>query len=67
VNTSQRSDYEAKKWYKEKLMLKSEQMPDPYGVLQEEWVEVANCLVWRCLQLSNIVKGSVHSRVIEGI
>ena len=29
-------DLEAKKWYKEKLVLKSEQIP---AVLQEEWVD----------------------------
>ena len=29
-------NYEAKKRYKEKLMLKSERIPDPYALPQEE-------------------------------
>jgi len=30
-------DYEARKQYKEKLILKSEQIPDPYAVPDKEW------------------------------
>ena len=39
MNISPLLNYEAKKRYKEKLTLKSERIPDPYAVPQEEWVD----------------------------
>ena len=32
-------DSEAKKWYKEKLAFDSEELPDPYAVPDEKWVD----------------------------
>ena len=46
-------DYEAKKRYKEKLMLKSEQIPDPYAVSQEEWVDDGGRL--SCMETSTTI------------
>ena len=51
-------DYEAKKRYKEKLMLKSEQIPDPYAVSQEEWVD--DVTKW-----PTVLYGDVYNYLIE--
>ena len=51
-------DLEAKKRYKEKLVLKSEQIPDPYAVPQEEWVD--DIAKW-----PTVLYGDVYNYLIE--
>ena len=51
-------DLEAKKRYKEKLVLKSEQIPDPYAVPQEEWVD--DITKW-----PTVLYGDIYNYLIE--
>ena len=51
-------DYEAKKRYKEKLILKSEQIPDPYALPDEEWRD--DVTEW-----PTVLYGDVYNYLIE--
>ncbi|XP_065919203.1 uncharacterized protein [Dysidea avara] len=51
-------DYDAKKRYKEKLILKSEQIPDPYAVPDEEWRD--DVTEW-----PTVLYGDVYNYLIE--
>ena len=51
-------DYEAKKHYKEKLMLESERTPDPYAVQDREWCD--DITKW-----PTVLYGDVYNYLIE--
>ena len=52
-------DYEAKKRYKEKLSTKSEILPDPYSLFEEEWID--NITKWTSIEFSDVYNYLINS------
>ena len=51
-------DYETKKFYKEKLSLEGEQIPDPYALPDEDWTD--DVTKW-----PTVLYGDVYNYLIE--
>ena len=52
-------DYEAKKRYKEKLFIESEVLPDPYGLVEEEWID--DIRKWPSIEFGDVYNYLINS------